>query len=237
MSHKLWVYHGGASPRRVVVSLAERELPPDFITIIPTTMSGPGAPAEALGKPPGAVPLLALPTGELIHESLAIITYLEDLAVNLSPPLPSMFGCTTLERAKVNEMLGLIETVTLSIELAAVNGCVLFAPQIEEQQSAAMVRWLMKFVHKNLARIEEYAGPEGPWLVSQGGQGEKVTVADCVLFATLQYALELFGLDFWGKHDRLRRFYEAFGKRSSAVVPEGTWPSQITAMTKRWIEY
>ena len=237
MALKLWVFHGGAAPRRVVIYLAERGFTSDDVEIIPATIAAPGAPAEAPGKPQGAVPLLALGDGKYVHESLAIIEYLEDLTD--SRGLPTMRGRTPEERARVREMLGLAEQMTLAIELAAVHGSIIFASEIENQQSAASVRYLLRHCHKNLSRIEEYASPGGPFLVSFDDQhaGPQVTIVDCVVFATLQYAVELFGVDLTEHHRRLRQFYDAFKMRPSAVIPEGTWHPQLTSMTKKWIEY
>jgi glutathione S-transferase len=92
MSHKLWVFDCGAAPRRVVICSVERNFPTGFIEIIPTTMVGPDAPAIEPGKPPGATPLFALPSGELVTESLSIIEYLEDIAE--SQDMPSLHGST-----------------------------------------------------------------------------------------------------------------------------------------------
>ena len=235
MSHTLWVFHGGAAPRRVLIYSAERNFAPGFIDIIPTTIADPGASAVAPGKPPGSVPMLALPSGELITESFAILEYLEDLA--RSQGLPSLRGSSPVEQAKVRTLLSLIETVTLSTEIAAVNGSVVFAPLVDGQQSAGLERWLMAFIHKNLGRLEEIADPQGPYLVKHTNGGTEVTTADCALFATFQYAAELWGLDLLNKHPRLEKFYEAFAQRPSAAVPEETWPQAMTAMTRKFIEY
>ena len=237
MSSKVWVFHGGASPRRVVVYLGERGFADNVVDILPATISGPGAPAEAPGKPPGSVPLLALPNGQCIHESIAIIEYFEDLADVQG--LRTMRGRTPQERARVRDMLGLTEQLTIGVELAAVHGCTVFSSEIEGQQSAPSVRWLLRYCDKQLSRISEYASSEGPFLVKLADESTErsVTVADCVLFATLQYARELFGLDFSKAHPRIGLFYDAFEGRASAAIPDGAWPAQLTTRTKKWIEY
>lgn len=237
MPLKLWVYHGGASPRRAIIYLAERGFPSNVVDILPTTMAGPGAPANAPGKPPGAVPLLMLENGKSIHESIAILEYFEDLAD--ARGLQSMRGHTPQDRASVREMLGLTEQVTISIELAAVHGCVAFAPGIENAQSAPSVRWLLRYCHQQLDRIAEYASPKGPFLVNleDDTTGRRVTIADCVLFAILQYAQLAFGFDLAKEHPRVQVFYDAFKGRPSAFVPDSAWPPQVTAMMSKWIEY
>ncbi|CAM1503209.1 Fc.00g079850.m01.CDS01 [Cosmosporella sp. VM-42] len=239
MSHQLWVFNGGAAPRRVVIYSVERNFPEGLIDIIPATISGPGAPAIAPGKPSGAVPLLALPSGELIGESLSIIEYLEDIAE--SRGMPPLRGNTAIERAKVRTLLGIIETVTLSVEIAAVNGSVAFASLVEDQQSAGLERWLLAFIHKNLKQIAEIADPKGPFLIRKKDTNSEmrteVTTADCALFAILQYASSLWGLNLVEEHRRLGLFYDAFKARPSATVPENTWPSEMTAVTKQFIQY
>jgi glutathione S-transferase len=97
--------------------------------------------------------LLALQNRTYVHESLAIIEYLEDLAE--SRGLATMRGRTTAERARVRDMLGLAEEMTHALELAAVHGCIIFVPEIENQQSAASVRYALTHCHKKLAKIEE----------------------------------------------------------------------------------
>jgi glutathione S-transferase len=193
------------------------------------------APVIALGKPPGPVPLLALPSGELVTESLSIIEYLEDITE--TEGMPSLRGSTPVERAKARTLLDLIETVTLGVEFAAVNGLVAFAPLVEGQQSAGVERWLLAFIHTNLGRIEDIADPQRPFLIKpKDGNGDVATV-DCALFATLQYASELWGLNLVKEHPRLKLFYDAFGKRPSAAVPQNTWPREMTMMTRKFIEF
>jgi predicted nucleotidyltransferase len=137
----------------------------------------------------------------------------------------------------VRTLLGLIETVTISVEIIAVNGSVAFAPLVEEQQSAGVERWLLAFIHKNLGRIEDNADPQGPFLVKpKDGKGD-VTTAECALFATLQYASELWGLNLVEEHPRLKLFYDAFRERLSATVPENTWQRAMTMTTRKFIKF
>ncbi len=240
MGLKLFVFHGGPAPRRVVVYLHERNLP--NVEIVPCTMSAPQAPAEAVGKPSGAVPLLHDPDSDFtLHESLAVTNYLEELAIQQgAEPMDGRQGGFA-GRAKVNEMLGLIETVAVGVEFAPVFGYKIFSQVVDNQQSAGGVRFLLKLVHQNLDRIEEYAAPvkddSQPWLVDIGQASRQVSIADCFLFGILQYARHMFGWDLTASHPRLQKHYHVFEKRESAAVPEGCWLEQLTAMTKDFIEY
>jgi glutathione S-transferase len=197
-------------------------------------MAGPGTPAITPGKPPSAVPLLALPSGELVTESLSIIEYLEDIAE--SQDMPSLRGSTPVERAKMRTLLGLIEIVTLSVEFAAVNGSVAFTRLVEGQQGAGVEHWLVAFIH-NISRIEDIADPQGPFLDKPKDGNREVTTADCALFATLQYASKLRGLNLVKEHPKLKLFYDTFEKRPNAAVPENTWPREMTMMTRKFIEF
>lgn len=238
MNLKLFVFHGGPAPRRVVIYLQERRFSDgNSIEVIPCTIAAPGAPAQGPGKPPGSVPLLHDPaTGFVLRESLAIIDFLEDMAE--AQDLATMRGRTPEDRAKTKEMLGLIDAVTTDVEYAPAFGCRLFAPVVEGEQSPAAVRWLLSHAHQNLERIAEYAAEGTPWLLRFAGEEEaRVTVADCALFAILQYAENMSGWDLTERYPRLKEFCAAFKGRQSAVIPEGTWPAQLTDLTKDWIEY
>jgi hypothetical protein len=76
--------------------------------------------------------------------------------------------------------------MTLAVELAAVHGCLIFAPQVENQQSAASVRYLFRHCHKHLSKIEKYASPDDPFFVNFNNHHAvpQVTIADCVVFTT-----------------------------------------------------
>ena len=210
--------------------------------VVPCTMAAPQAPVEGPGKPPGSVPLLHDPdSGFTLFESLAVMYHLEEVAVQEgAEPMDGSQG-GPVGRSKVKEMLGLIENVAIAVEYSPVFGCKVFAPVVENQQSASGVRFLLKLVHKNLDRIEEYAAPikddSQPWLVEVDENTRRVSMADTSLFGILQYAKYMFGWDLVASHPRLQKFFDAFEMRKSAEVPEGCWPDQLTALTKQWIEY
>lgn len=167
MALNLLVFHGGPAPQRVVIYLAERGITSDNVETIPATISVPGAAAEAPGKPPGSFPLLRLEDRHRIHELLANIEYFEDLAESRS--LPTMRSRTPAERARVRELLSFAEETTLALHIATIHGCVIFASQIENQQSAATVRSMLRHCHKKLSKIEEFVSPGYLFLVRLDG--------------------------------------------------------------------
>jgi glutathione S-transferase len=160
----LLVFHGGPAPQRVVIYLAGRGVTSDNVETIPATIS---AAAEAPGKPPGSVPLLRPEDRHRIHELLANIEYFEDLAE--SRGLSTMRSRTPEERARVRELLGLAEEMTLALHIATIHGCVIFASQIENQQSAATVRYMLRHCHKKLSKIEVFVSPGYLFLVRLDG--------------------------------------------------------------------
>lgn len=108
-------------PRRVLIYLKEKKIQDGMITKVHTwftpertTESSPDFPP----KPPGSIPILAIPDGKegkfiYIRQSLAIINYLEDLTEDpnsgLKASTPSMRGNTPLEKARIAELLALLE--------------------------------------------------------------------------------------------------------------------------------
>jgi hypothetical protein len=138
-------------------------------------------------------------------------------------------------------MPGLLEQVTGSVELAAVQGCIIFAPGVEGEQQAPSVRCMLKYCHNRLVGIAEYASKDGPFLVKLGsGVGDtgqqQVSIGDCVLFAILQYTREFFGFLLTSEHPRSNSFWDAFSQRVSTEGPLGTWDPELTAMTWKWID-
>ena len=243
MSYKLYNFHGGPASRRVDIFLQERSLPKDLVQVITCTIKTPDAPAEAPGKPSGSVPILQdTSSGFVLHESLAVMEYLDKLAVDRGSD--TKYGSTTLERAKINEMMGLTETLVYLLKYLPCFGCKLFVSVVEGDQSPGGVRFMLKKLHTTLARTVKCAAPlpsedgSAPWLMEAHRGGERtLTVADCSLFGILQYARHMFGWDLTADYPRLAEFYSAFEKRESAAIPEGTWPPAMTELTKAWIEY
>lgn len=102
-----------------------------------------------------------------------------------------------------------------------------------EGQSARLEHWLVSFVDGSVARIEEMVVVEGgEWFT-----GMAVTVGDCALFATVQCAERLWGLNLFGEYPRWRLFYEGFGKRDGAVVLEGTWLKEMMDVMRKFNEF
>jgi glutathione S-transferase len=131
---ELYVLSWGLYPRRVLLYLTQKSLlssPLIKITPVAPLPTGMTAP----GKPPGSVPMLRLPDGTFIKQSLAIIEFFEDVCEN--PDLAkdwqvelarsanreaSMRGRTAEEKACTREVLGLVDEASSQFSFACHKG-------------------------------------------------------------------------------------------------------------------
>ncbi|KEF60744.1 uncharacterized protein A1O9_02305, partial [Exophiala aquamarina CBS 119918] len=129
---ELYIIPGELYPRRVTIYLAEKCLSPNDlqvqITAVSTTLT---LQMAAPGKPPGTGQTLALGDGTFIHQSIAILEYLEDMCDrNIDSPeiaQPSMRGTTLRERATTREMMQLADEATSLFSLACHKGSGMFS--------------------------------------------------------------------------------------------------------------
>ena len=95
---------------------------------------------------------------------------------------------------------------------------------------------MLRHCPKNISRIEEYTSSECPFLTRfDDRRAKSVTIAGCMVFVTLQYALELFGIDVDDEHPRLKVFYDAFESRHSDVISQGIGQPRLTMTAKRFV--
>jgi glutathione S-transferase len=192
------------NPQKVRIYAAEKGIPIDYVRV--DVMGHQLRTPEMLAKNPLAVvPFLELDDGTVIRESLAIIEYLEELH-----PEPPMLGRSPLERARVRELDRLAE-LGLMIELAhyAHNVSPFFAdkgPQSPEAAAMAVNVW-----RKNLAVMDREIGGR-PFVA-----GDRPSVADCTLFATLAFA-DYVGLKDADGFANIARWRAGFAARPSATA-------------------
>jgi glutathione S-transferase len=191
------------NPRKLRVYLGEKGLAIPFVTV----HLGRGeqhAPEFLARNPLGSLPVLELDDGTCLSESLAIIEYLEELH-----PEPPLIGREPFERARVRRLeriadggvlqrLGRIVHNTRS-PLPGVRG----VPAVAEAARAELPR--------ALAVLD--AELEGRPFVA----GAQPTIADCTLFAALEFA-RLFGVAIDPRFANLARWHAAFGERRSARI-------------------
>jgi glutathione S-transferase len=131
---ELYVLPWGLYPRRVLLYLTSKNLLSSTLIKItpvaplPTGMTAPG-------KPPGSVPILRLPDGTFIKQSLAIIEFFEDICENPDPAKEwqvelarttnreiGMRGRTAEEKARTREVLGLVDEASSQFSFACHKG-------------------------------------------------------------------------------------------------------------------
>ncbi|KAL8341811.1 hypothetical protein RB601_005344 [Gaeumannomyces tritici] len=247
---ELFVFPWGVYPRRVLLYLAEKGLaghPHIKITQVDVAnqMSAPG-------KPPGSVPVLRLPDGTFVKQSVAILEYLEDVCDAPDPSQPwqadlaaaaaaaattatgSMRGGdAAARRARAREILALADEANSHFGLAAHKGARVFVGAEETDPKAA--RLAMEYCRKAMGLLEPYYADDELPLLERGGRG--VTIADCVVFSLISFARGLYDVDLCSgpageELPSLRRFAEWFGKRESARLPEGEfYPAPIKELT------
>jgi glutathione S-transferase len=188
-----------------------------------------------------SIPILAIPTSAAspgkeakytyIKQSLVILIYLEDLSETpgsdfYTPGKPSMRGRTALEKARVAELLFMIDECATLFRYWYYSGC-----HLNPEPNIETAKFMEKNLFDSLEKLNSYfldrdleflCKPLGH--AGTEGEGEEpdfmdyVTIADCVLFAFFQYANGMFGRDLSaGKGlEKLREFWERFGRRESA---------------------
>ena len=199
---KLYHFPVAPNPSRVRVFANEKDLPVEQVVV--SLAEGEHKSPEHLARNPrAALPVLELDDGSYLTESLPIMEYLEECF-----PEPPMFGSTPIERARIRQLERLAEFKILGpvARLVHSSNSPLGLPPNEL-----------------LANIERERLPQGYNLMdgclaeNSFVFGERVTVADCTLFAGLFFG-EFFGVPVPGEYPHLSRWYESFKARPSAQI-------------------
>ena len=198
---KLYDFPLAPNPRKLRIYLAEKGIEIPRVTV--NIAKGEQHTPEFLAKnPTGGLPVLELDDGTCLRESLAIIEYLEELH-----PAPPMIGGTPLERARVRALERSAD-VGLLMGVARVfhNTHAVLPGRVPNPEVAAIAR---RDLDKP-ARFLDLQLADGRAFVA----GDRVTIADCTLFAAMEFArtgnLEIA----WPA--QIARWYERFRQRPSA---------------------
>jgi glutathione S-transferase len=258
----LYAYPWMPYPRRVIIYLREKGIPSSLVTIVPVSdpQLGSGVDPKYPPKPPGSLPILAIPQDDSGHnfsyvrQSLAIMNYIDELCDGGLEGFPlsihSMRGANIVERAHVTEVLALAdECNTLWNPVRSFGTAV--GPMVIPAASKEMLRW----VRRSLMAIETcWKDRTDISSLRRGGDG-RVNMADIVLYQFLEFTDDCYGVDMtrgsgervtdvYGREvleafPRLSEFYEAFKTRDSAVrdVLAGEVASpQVLEKMKTWFE-
>ena len=197
---KIYDFIGAPNPKKVRIYLVEKGLDVELCPVDIT--QGEQRSPEFLAKNPmGGLPVLELDDGRCFSESLAIIEYLEELH-----PEPPMIGTSPEERMRIRMLERICELGVLArVAQWMRHSSAFFAGRVKQNPAIASVA--LDQCHRQLRLIDGYIGE--PFVA-----GERISIADCTLFATLWFAhvmkmpLEL--------PPNVARFNADFRKRPSA---------------------
>ncbi len=130
-------------------------------------------------NPEGTLPVLELDDGSRVYESLAIIEYLEEVFT-----APDLGGSTPLPRAKTREMAQIIAEAYSFFN--RVTGHANPAFQTRFEQNADIGRFMKLQYVDQLGKVDRRLS-EGAYVC-----GDQLTYADCMLFASAQFAALLY---------------------------------------------
>lgn len=215
---KLYNFPWGPFPRRVAIFLAEKGItdlaqvevefphrperwPPGFLRSI---------------NPAASLPALALEDGTTIGQSLAILEYLEERY-----PEPNLLGTTASERAATRALTAVFDEATTYFGIWARQGSRLNAERHMISVDAAAVG-AERFTSR--LRIAEAMASDGPFLT-----GTRVTIADCVAMALLEFVQDFYGVSIPDSCPKIRAWYQRFRERR--VAPPCSYPPDMLAVS------
>lgn len=241
---ELYVLTWGIYPRRVLLYLAQRGLlSSPVIKITPLSVTDTGL-DTAPGKPPGSVPILRLPDGTFIKQSIAIMEFFEDICENPDPAKDwqlelaratnqdiNMRGTTSEEKAKTREMMALVDEASSQFCFAAHKGTALFVPL--EETNALTAKLALEYCRKTLRLVEKDYATELSHSIDSG----RISIADCMLDSLFQFSGTIYGVDLLSDPElpALQRLRERFQIKGCAELDEPQCPEQIKSLACQWL--
>lgn len=215
---KLYELEWGLYPRRVTIYLAEKGIT-GIERIAFDVMAVWPAPEMARLSPAGTVPILQTDGGALIRSSVAILEYLEERF-----PSPNMVGATPEDRARTREFVSVIDEAAIQFGIWCRKASPLFAGrEVQNREAAAFAA---DAYHRQLRLLDTMMREtSGPYLT-----GSVVTIADCIVMATLQFAEQVYSVPVPDECTNLASWYAAFSARTSAALPP--YPGPVLALAQ-----
>lgn len=205
MTMTLYELAWGLYPRRVGIYLVEKGIG-GVERVAFDLMAGWPPPELSQLSPLATVPILRTGDGTLIRSSIAILEYLEELF-----PSPNMLGETPQTRAQTREVVSVTDEAATQFGIWCHKGSPAFAGREPQNREAAI--FAADAYHGRLRVLDTLAGEaDGPFLT-----GARVTIADCIAMATLQFAEGLYGVTLPKAFRNLVEWYAMFGARPSAA--------------------
>lgn len=165
---KLYTYFRSSAAYRVRIALNLKGLPYEMVSIHLTKDGGhQHKPEFHTVNPQERVPALALSTGEVLTQSLAIIEYLDDIQ-----PEPALLPADALERAKVRALAQIV-----ACDIHPLNNLISlqYLKRVLKHEQAEIDAWYHHWVIEGFKAIEAMIAP-GPYAC-----GAHVTLADVCL--------------------------------------------------------
>jgi glutathione S-transferase len=201
---KLYYFPIAPNPTKVRLYVAEKGI--DELEMVRVNLiDGENRTPEFLAKnPEGKLSVLELDDGSYLTESLAIIEYLEELY-----PDPPMIGRTPEERARVRSVEHFADTGVLMTAGRAVHATRF---PLGLPPNPAVAEHAREGLESALALLDLRL-PKSPFLA-----GDRVSIADCTLFAALGFAT-FFGIEPDPAHRNVARWRKQFEERPIAQLP------------------
>ena len=203
-------------PRRVAIYLKEKGISGIEIEEL-DVLAGDDKKAYLDVNPTGTLPALAVASGELVHESTAIMEYLEELH-----PEPNLIGRTPLERAATRDFVNALNDAYSFAVIYVVHVSRAWADRVDQKPDAAAV---LRERYRQLIGKLEILTSDGPFV-----PGTHLTYADCAFYASAEYLDSFYGEPLPDTCVKLRRAYENFATRRSAAPP--TYPAEIQQVAR-----
>lgn len=203
---KLFYFPIAPNPTRVRLYLAEKAAGGAALELSQQLVDLRGGeqrrPEHRVRNPLGRLPVLELPDGSFLSESLAIVEYLEELH-----PEPSLIGRSPEARARVRELERIAELAVLQPIARIIHATrsplgLPPAPGVAAHARASLP--------DGLAVLEARLCDGRAFL-----SGEAVSIADCTLAAGFQFA-RFAGVELPGELPQLRRWDRAYRERPAA---------------------
>lgn len=199
----LYDYGMAPNPRRVRIFLAEKgvEIERREVDIMSRAQKEPGFMAK---NPNGQIPVLELPDGTCISESISICRYVEGMC-----PAPALFGTTPKDQAVIDMWLRRVElNLMFTIGQVWIHGHPATASllkQIPEAAELGRARAAVgyKLLDDALAEQEFIAG-------------DSYSVADAAALATIDFGTGLVGVPYDEDLQHLKRWHGQMLERPSA---------------------
>lgn len=200
---KLYSNAFAPSPRRVRMFAAEKGLTLETVNL-DFANNEHHTPAFLAINPVGDVPALVLDDGTVLTESLAICRYLEELH-----PQPSLFGSSTLERARIAEC---VDHLMFRLYVPATQA-------FKHTHAYWATRLTQVLPYGDVARAllrEEFARIEG-WLADGRAflVDDRFSMADIVAYTSVEFA-KVGGVRVSEEHPHLKAYMARIGVRPSA---------------------